>query len=172
MPDGLNDLMSYVARAIARLVTSDVASVVLVPHDRRGTLSDEALSADLLGRLPEEVAEHVIDAGRLSVGESRWLAGQVDVAVSGRMHLAISCLVAGTPVVCVSYQEKFSGVLREVGLEHLMLKPADLRAPAELRRRLIGALALRGQLASHAAERRRLATENLAFLRGDDTSEE
>jgi polysaccharide pyruvyl transferase WcaK-like protein len=164
-------LLGDVAQVLAELVAEDKVSVVLTPHDRRGPLSDEALAARLRVRLPEWAAERVFDAGRITLGVSRWLVGQVDVAVSGRMHLAISCLVAGTPVICVTYQDKFSGVMRGAGVDRLMLTPGELRSPGVLRARLKEAAAtsstLRDAITPRVAISRRLAAENLNFLLAD-----
>lgn len=164
-------LIDDVVRILAELVAEDAASVVLVPHDRRGPLSDEALSARLRSRLPDWAMDHVADAGRITVSDSRWLAGQVDLAVSGRMHLAISCLVSGTPVVCLTYQDKFAGLVRGTGLDRLLVTFAELGSPGVLRARVqeaaMAASRLRDAIMSHSDTCQRLAAENLAFLKFD-----
>lgn len=161
-------LVDDVAGVLTATVNGERASVVLLPHDRRGRLSDERVLAEVCRRVAPDAAAHVRDAGRCTVTTSRWLAGQVDLAVSGRMHLAISCLVAGTPVICVSYQDKFTGLLADFGLDQLILTPSELRTPAPVRRVLAQARAqaasLRRQIGGRIAGLRDLARTNLDFL--------
>lgn len=161
-------LIDDVAHIVVELIAEEEASVVLVPHDNRGALSDEVIATRLRTRLPDSTSKRVIDVGRVTVSESRWLVGEADIVVSGRMHLAISSLTSGVPVVCLTYQEKFAGLIRGTGLDRLLLTPAELRSPGTLRARVKKAATvapeLRGAITSHVNACRQLAGENLAFL--------
>jgi polysaccharide pyruvyl transferase WcaK-like protein len=168
-PKALGALLADVTRVIVHLVRLG-SEVLLLPHDRRGRHSDEALAQALLSGLPDAVAAHVLDAGRLTVTASRRVAAAVDVVVSGRMHLAISCLIAGIPVVCVTYQDKFGALLRGAGLDGLALTPRELRDPEVVGGAVARALLTRGSLrrtmARHVATSRARTSHNMDFLRG------
>jgi len=43
--------------------------------------------------------------------------------ITGRMHLAIAALGMGTPVICLTYQDKFDGLMEYFGSEHYLISP-------------------------------------------------
>jgi polysaccharide pyruvyl transferase WcaK-like protein/glycosyltransferase involved in cell wall biosynthesis len=124
------------AELIDTLVAAHAVSVLLLPHDVRET---EREWSDV--RLLDEVYRRVSHAARPHVrrDDRRWRAEQVraavaelDLVLTGRMHLAIASLGEGTPTLSLSYQGKFEGLYRELGLDpELALEPAvALRAGA------------------------------------------
>jgi polysaccharide pyruvyl transferase WcaK-like protein len=96
---------------------ADARSVafMLIPHDRRADCGD----ASVLEPIREKLAERMNDSvrmfgGRPHASELKGLAGSVDGVLTGRMHLAIASIGQGTPILCVTYQDKFEGLLRHV----------------------------------------------------------
>ncbi len=110
------------ADAAARLVSNQRLSILWCAHDlRTGASADDSDVAiamnlsRLLSRKRIDTAyhRHVVPA---SPDEAKRLAGQVDLVVTGRMHLAIAALGMGTPAIGISYQGKFEGLWQLFGL--------------------------------------------------------
>lgn len=60
------------------------------------------------------------------------LAGEADLVVSTRLHMAIIALVAGTPVLPISYEHKTQEVFGQLGQGAYVLDIADLTAAESL----------------------------------------
>ncbi len=58
--------------------------------------------------------------------ELKAIAGEVNLILTGRMHLAIAALGQGVPPLCVVYQGKFEGLMAHFELDGLMLDPQDV----------------------------------------------
>ena len=98
---------------------------LLLPHDYREGKGDEVV----LRRIAEGVGPGAKDRclyvpGRHDAATLKAMASRLDGIVSGRMHLAIAGLGSGAPVLALTYQGKFDGLFRLVGLpEWLLLSP-------------------------------------------------
>ena len=55
--------------------------------------------------------------------EVQALCAELDIVLSGRMHCAIACLSQGTPVACITYQDKFEGLFEHFGLQGMTIDP-------------------------------------------------
>ncbi len=91
------------------------ASFLLLPHSRfqRKNLPDEY-------RIMEKVLEHVAPEDRprcnlvqipCDISDLHSLLPHLDYGLSGRMHLAIGMVSVGVPVCCITFQNKFDGLL-------------------------------------------------------------
>lgn len=58
--------------------------------------------------------------------------GELDLVLSGKMHLAIACLGQATPVACISYQDKFEGLFQQFDLENMIIEPTEAFQPGRL----------------------------------------
>jgi polysaccharide pyruvyl transferase WcaK-like protein len=58
--------------------------------------------------------------------EIKALSGQVDLVLTGRMHLAIAALGMGTPAFCTVYQGKFEGLMQMFELEGMTITPSRM----------------------------------------------
>ncbi|MEP9404000.1 polysaccharide pyruvyl transferase family protein [Sphingomonas silueang] len=118
-----------IAPALAAITAAsqqrDVAWL-LVPHDRRPVAGDASVLQPLHDRLAPVLGERVrlLDGFR-SAAELKATAGHLDGVVTGRMHLAIASLGRGVPVLCITYQDKFEGLMQHftLGDEALMSVP-------------------------------------------------
>ncbi|TRA99515.1 MULTISPECIES: polysaccharide pyruvyl transferase family protein [Rhizobium/Agrobacterium group] len=90
---------------------------LLIPHDYREKVGDEACLRAMAERMPASKADRVryLD-GKWSAAVLKGVTGQLDGVVSGRMHLAIAALGKGVPATCIAYQGKFEGLYRHFGL--------------------------------------------------------
>lgn len=111
------------------LRASPARSIFLVPHDfRPAPVGDvevlERLCSPLAAEFPDRVA---MIHPPFDAWDVKALCGQADLAITGRMHLAIACLGMGVPVVSVVYVGKFEGVMQHIGLaaEDLLIEPAE-----------------------------------------------
>ena len=110
--------------------------LVLIPHDYRrmaGRYDDLQLLRMIAGRLPGEFTPQVrlIDQP-LRAAEAKAIAAELDLVVSGRMHLAIAALGAGVPAAGITYQGKFEGLWVHFGLTGASLDPERLFSPGAL----------------------------------------
>lgn len=100
---------------------------VLIPHDLRWHFNDA-----MLNRITYEIAS--IDRNTLSeniftmpspcfASEVKAVCGELDLAITGRMHLAIACLGQGTPAICIGYQGKMEGLFEHFELPDMVISP-------------------------------------------------
>ena len=145
---------------------------LLLAHDfrTRTSCSDTLAEIERLtqGRLGNRLLR---PTDELSARELKAIVTKLDGVVSGRMHLAIAALGQGTPVSCLTYQDKFEGLFEHYGLpSSLLMDPQQaLRAGALeslLRAFVESANTHRQQVARHWPHVRRLAAINLAPLLG------
>jgi len=153
------------ARLVRELLEGrDDLSVLLVPHDRRAQADDAALARGVRGLLPARLGGRCAVAEGLGAAQAKAVCARLDLVVTGRMHLGIAALGAGTPAVCMDYQGKVAGLYEHVGLTGLSFLPGDLREPgavASLALEALGRRDLRGRLRGALARVRRLARGNL-----------
>lgn len=114
-------------------------SWLLLPHDERAGAGDLAWLDLLHARLDDSQRAfcHRLLAPP-AADQIKALAGEVDGALTGRMHLAIALLGQGRPVLALAYQGKFAGLLRHFALpDWLLLEPAQAVDAAVLTGRLV-----------------------------------
>jgi polysaccharide pyruvyl transferase WcaK-like protein len=108
-------------------------SIVLLPHDFRMDVSDVSLSRDVLAQLPDEVKHCTMQLPTpFNATDIKAIVAELDIVLSGRMHLAIACLGQGTPVACIVYQDKFEGLYQHFGLSNLTLDPNRSMQPQQI----------------------------------------
>lgn len=103
-------------------------SFIVLPHDSRSNPSDETLAAGIAARTADLGDSVLLVPTVLDPSEVVAIAGRVDFAISGRMHLAILAAVGGAPTVAVSYQGKIEGLYARLGLSCFVLPDADFAA--------------------------------------------
>ena len=129
-------------------------SLVLIPHDYRCSKrypGDVELAEGLLAMLPDEIRRHSMVVGRCRASEIRSICGQLDFVVTGLMHLAIAALERGTPLVCLSYQGKFEGLMSHLNIDGLNLDPEE--ALAGFKERVLPLIAGRDEIRNKIASR-------------------
>ena len=110
------DLAEDYAEIIEYLISSNY-SVLLLPHVIRAGDDDSEAIAALTNYWPETNENvHRVDY-LLEPGQVKALVSQVDVVVTGRMHLAVIALSAGVPTITFGTQGKVEGLLALVNLE-------------------------------------------------------
>lgn len=120
----IEGLLSIYEKALGKfLYENKDVNVLIIPHDLRGIFSDLNLAMMLRARLISKFDVERVRVLEVVCGADEIKAAMVhiDYVFSGRMHLAIASLGAGTPVACVTYQGKFDGLYKLVGLSDELL---------------------------------------------------
>lgn len=162
-------IVANLAAQLQNLARQRPLACLLIPHDIKPRSGDitllralERLLADS-DKLPVRYAE-TPRPDRIK----RWV-GQLDLVLTGRMHLAIAALGSGTPIVSITYQDKFEGLY-----QHFDLPIADTLQAADclndtLGKKLESALArhaeTRAQITARLPAVRELAARNLLLHR-------
>lgn len=116
------DLSQEYHEIVAFLVASNY-SVILLPHvirpgdDDSETIRSLSESCSSFGNAIFEVCE------LLSPGQVKSLVSQVDLVVTGRMHLAVLALTAAVPTITFGTQGKVEGLYKLVNLEGFCVSP-------------------------------------------------
>jgi polysaccharide pyruvyl transferase WcaK-like protein len=141
---------------------------LLIPHDRREKAGDGSVLEPLYARLKPALGEDVamLDGFR-SAAELKATAARMDGVVTGRMHLAIASLGSGVPVMCITYQDKFEGLMVHFGLpDDVLLSVPELAdtalSVARLGDFIDGADALREAVGQRLPQVREQARKNFA----------
>jgi colanic acid/amylovoran biosynthesis protein len=129
----LDALVASSVQAISSAVQHRSASVLLIPHDYRPfPKGDIEILSRIFHALPMEVQEYCLPVeDHLHAAELKALAGELDLVVTGRMHLAIASLGMGTPVAGITYQDKFHGLFQHFGVPDRFLASAATVLDAE-----------------------------------------
>lgn len=108
-------------------------SVLMIPHDNRGKVSDASLCGDIVQALPASLRSRCHQVSfPCTAAEIKAICGTLDFVLSGRMHLAIACLGQGTPVAGIAYQGKFEGLFAHFHLSGLTIEPHQIVQPGAL----------------------------------------
>lgn len=165
------DGVAAMGQALQRwLETSTKRSILLVPHDFRSAPIGDI---EPLQKLNDLLAERYRTRVRMlhppfEAWDVKALCGRADIAISGRMHLAIACLGRGVPVVSVVYVGKFEGLMQHLGLseENLLLQPHEATHAERIAAALEHMTTDRVRL-SHAIKARLAAVRQLSRLNVD-----
>ena len=125
---GNADVVQSCVALIVALERSHRASILILPHDLRsgppGRDDDVAIAyriAGLLESAASAVPHHVHVT--CNAPEMKGLVGLADLAVTGRMHLAIAALGMAVPVIALAYQGKFDGMMQRFELGQMVFDP-------------------------------------------------
>lgn len=130
---------------------------VMIPHDFRGAYNDTVLNritAEIAGFGNEVLSKKICSLpSSCSAAEIKAVCGELDFAITGRMHLAIACLGQGTPAICIGYQGKMEGLFEHFELQNMVISPRDAFNANGLADMAIATLArtseLRAQISKH-----------------------
>lgn len=108
---------------------------LLIPHDYRDNNSDITLLNAVMDEISPSLSSKIlmIDS-RPKAAEIKGIIKELDVIITGRMHVAIASLGNGNPLGCFVYQGKFEGLFRHFNLDHngivdpVILKDSDQTA--------------------------------------------
>ncbi len=111
------------ATIIAEL-RADGMRVIIVPHVSRPGADDLPLCRRIAAEFADDPSVSLVER-LLAPAQIRGLAARASVVVTGRMHLAVMALLAGTPPITVATQGKVEGLMRLFGWRELCVQPGD-----------------------------------------------
>lgn len=102
-------------------------SYLFIPHDFKKKSGDVTLAEKFTAKYATTFADRAWCFKTNNPSEVKGLMSHLDCLLTGRMHLAIAALGAGTPTVGIDYQDKFEGLFMHFGLndQGLLLTPDE-----------------------------------------------
>lgn len=117
---------SLFSERLIKFGTDHCISIVLIPHDVKATSGDLTLLNAIFLKTSQSGFLHLDLCAAANPAMVKNLCSDLDLVITGRMHLAIAALGVGTPVLCLAYQDKFEGLLSHFGLdEHFLVQPEE-----------------------------------------------
>lgn len=113
---GMNRLIDHIAEQLRCAGVQNKLGFLLLPHDLKLQSGDVIMLKALDNVLQQKGFAHVRYTSIDHPGKIKRLTGQLDLAITGRMHLVIASLGSGTPTLSITYQDKFEGLYQHFGL--------------------------------------------------------
>jgi len=118
----LTRMIALLAEALDRLVEEKEAHVLFMPTYNVAHEGDDRISDAVLDKMKTRRKSLIrISDPRIY----KAVAGRLSVMLAGRMHAAIFAAAMGTPVVGLSYNQKFEGFFRLIESEDRLLEIED-----------------------------------------------
>lgn len=119
--DAMIELVTHVAR-------SKPSHFLLVPQLHGRFHSDVPFLEELGSMLPSDVSWEIVD-DELSSDEQRRIFGMTDMFIASRYHPGIFASSAAVPGICIYYEHKALGFMRQLDLEDLAFDIRKLDTP-------------------------------------------
>lgn len=123
---GADALATSMAHELAKAAASDSLAFLLIPHDVKSQSGDIALLLALEKAMNTLGVTHVRYVLLTDPARIKRITGLLDLVITGRMHLAIAALGMKTPILSITYQDKFEGLY-----QHFKLSPEDMLQPQQ-----------------------------------------
>jgi len=126
-------LLNAYVKSMHYLLSIENVSFLLLPHDFRGSFSDQYMSNLLIKKLSPASKDYCYNPEvSYNSREVKAVCKELDVIITGRMHLAIHGLGQCVPVACITYQDKFEGLMGHYKLTGLTISSSDACDPSKL----------------------------------------
>ena len=123
--DAMLELITHVAH-------NRESHFLMVPQLHGRFHSDVPFLRELGARLPSDVSWEIVD-DRLSSDDQRRLFAMADMFIASRYHPGIFASSAGVPGICIYYEHKALGYMRQLELEDLAFDIRNLDPSALIR---------------------------------------
>lgn len=119
---GTDALIDHIADQLKLAGKANQLAFMLIPHDLKPHSADVAMLQALEEKLLQKGFPHVLNISFSRPDTIKRIVGLLDLVITGRMHLAIAALGSGTPILAITYQDKFEGLYQHFGLplEHTL----------------------------------------------------
>lgn len=164
---GINKLIDHIAEQLRHAGVLNRLAFLLLPHDLKLQSGDVIMLKAHESILQQKGFAHVRYTSIDHPDKIKRLTGQLDLAITGRMHLVIASLGGGTPTLSITYQDKFEGLYQhfDLSLEHTITPIQCLRD--EFLRKINDAFMHRhdnrARILSRLSRVKALASRNLAI---------
>ncbi len=169
-PEAIANLIDCCVKALRAAINGRHVSILFIPHDYRGVGIGDVEVLNDIKRNMADCSQYLYSVkDKCHAAELKAIAGEVDLVITGRMHLAIASLGMGTPVAAMTYQGKFQGLFQHFGLsDEFLISPAQLAGEGALSAFVIRAIdaqqQLKAQVEHKLPEVLALAQKNVAPL--------
>lgn len=168
---GMDKLIDHIAEQLRCAGVQNQLAFLLLPHDLKLQSGDVIMLKALHSILQRKGFTHVRYTSINHPDKIKRLTGQLDLAITGRMHLVIASLGSGTPTLSITYQDKFEGLYQhfDLSLEHT-ITPIQCLSDAFLRKindAFMHRHDNRARILSHLPRVKALASRNLAIATCD-----
>lgn len=113
---GIDALIAHIAHQLKQAGEQNNLAYMLIPHDFKSQAGDIAMLQALEKKLHHDGYTHVRYTPVNRPDKIKRVVGLLDLVITGRMHLAIASLGSGTPILSITYQDKFEGLHQLFGL--------------------------------------------------------
>ncbi|MDP2381112.1 MAG: polysaccharide pyruvyl transferase family protein, partial [Pseudohongiella sp.] len=119
---GTDALIDHIANQLKLAGEANQLAFMLIPHDLRPQSADVPMLQALVRKLQLKGFPHTRYSPFSRPDIIKRVVGMLDFVITGRMHLAIAALGSGTPILAITYQDKFQGLYQHFGLplEHTL----------------------------------------------------
>jgi len=125
-------LIATFSSAVETVSARHRVSWLLLAHDFRGKGADAHCLQGIAERVGPSLAGRVLyPTNRFTAAQLKGIAATADGVVTGRMHLAIAALGSGVPVACLTYQDKFQGLLQHFRLPNWLMTTPQAAVESE-----------------------------------------
>ncbi len=172
---GQQAFVEQVATQLQSLAQRHPLAYCFIVHDYKAQAGDVELLTELEQRLQQGLPQGLQQAAPSNTSfllmshqpaEIKAVCAKLSLVISARMHLAIASLGAGTPVLVVDYQDKFTGLLRHFELnKQAILSPDEFLSPQlqqQVAQQLEQLEQSRNQIKQHLPQVMALSAGNLA----------
>ena len=159
------DVCEAFVSALSEVMRRRSVSVLLLPHDLRNDQSDIPPMTKVQLALETEFPGRCRLVGApVAAGDVKYLAGNCDLIVSGRLHLAVAALSQDRPVIGIEYHDKFRGIFRVFDIEDLLLSHAQLLEEGRLAALILKAICNLGEAREGFARSRSAMIQGISRL--------
>lgn len=144
----LSETAAAYARGINLLGRQTGCVFLFLTHDNRPAHSDAAFMEKILAGLDPELTWHFVPETVRAVDIKR-LCSQVDLTVTGRMHLGIASLGAGTATMILDFQGKVRGLFDLFGQPEMAFDVSEVMKEESFAGTIAAKLADHQALATH-----------------------
>lgn len=113
---GSDALINHIADQLKLAGEANQLAFMLIPHDLKPQSADIAMLAALEKQLLRKGFPHVRYSRFSRSDIIKRVVSMLDFVITGRIHLAIAALGSGTPILTITYQDKFEGLYQHFGL--------------------------------------------------------
>lgn len=119
---GTDALIDHIANQLKLAGEANHLAFMLIPHDLKPQSADVGMLQALERQLQLKGFSHARYSPVSRPDIIKRIVGMLDFVITGRMHLAIAALGSGTPILAITYQDKFEGLYQHFGLplEHTL----------------------------------------------------
>jgi colanic acid/amylovoran biosynthesis protein len=116
------ELIARMAKQLVLAGDMNKLAFMLIPHDFKPKSGDISMLHALEKQIRKIGFPHVRYTPINQPDKIKRVTSLLDLVITGRMHLAIAALGSGTPILSITYQDKFEGLYQHFGLplEHTL----------------------------------------------------